>query len=354
MTKAEWDGYVTEELARAKPRIARLGFELDKAQPHLAGERYLMQAITSVSGPKLILIGTEKSGGKRVVIKATSHPSGAREIRAERRARVALNALRFSYGRFYAPEELLYAVANGMTIAVQEFIEQDSAFLERPLKEQFAIALHGLKTQEGAHATTYGHLKRVSRIFPIWGAHEYRTAAGRLGWEAGNLESALAFLKEHETTIEQYSGFLTHSDFVPHNIRMRAGVLYLLDHSSLRFGNKYEGWARFINFMVLYNPPLADALVAYVRLNRTPEELCALMLMRVFRLIEIIAYYTGTLERSEGSLRELNTARIAFWRSVLDAVINEQPPNPSVREAYIAKRETLRTPEEKERQRGLH
>lgn len=350
MNKEQWGTYVAREIARAKPSIERLGFELDGAQPHLAGERYLMQAVTSVSGPKLILIGARKSDGKRVVIKTTSHPSGVRELRAERRARAALGALRFSYGTFYAPKELLHTVINGMTVDVQEFIEQDFAFLERPLKEQFALALSGLKTQEGAHAATYGHLKRVSRIFPLWGAKEYRAAARRLSREVGALESAAAFLKEHEATIEQYSGFLTHSDFVPHNIRVRAGTMYLLDHASLRFGNKYEGWARFINFMALHNPPLADALVEYVRLNRTIEESLSLKLMRVFRLVEIVAYYSGTLERSEGDVHTLNTARVAFWLDVLAAVIADAPLDDKKRSAYKTLRDSLRSDDEKRRQ----
>ena len=48
--------------------------------------------------------------------------------------------------------------------------------------------------------------------------------------------------------------------------------MYLLDHSSLRFGNKYEGWARFRNFTTFYNRPLEEALLLYMRNNRAEEK----------------------------------------------------------------------------------
>ncbi len=354
MIKTEWEKYVREERARTAPIISRFGFMLDEVQPHVGGERYLMQAITSVSGPKLILIGTRASDQKRVVIKASSHPSGIQEIETERRTRTALGDLEFSYRRFYAPTEILHYRQKGVCISVQEYIEQELAFLDRPLKEQFSLSLEAFKAQESAHATTSSHMRRVNGIFPLWGAREYLTNASFLAKKTGDLDRAVAFLTENESTIERYSGFLTHSDFVPHNIRIRDDKLYLLDHSSIRFGSKYESWARFINFMVLYNPTLADALIAYVRANRDPEELHALKCMRVFRLIEIVAYYTGTLSRSEDSLHKLNTARITFWRTLLENLLHDQPLPSEVRDAYIATRDSLRTNEEKQRQKDLH
>lgn len=348
--QSEWQTYVAHELEIALPVLTEAGFVLDRTQPHIGGERYLMQAVTTTAGPKVTLLGERTSDQKRVVIKITTNPKGAEEIEHERTCRAALSEINFAYQSFYAPEEVWHYRKNGLTIAIQEFIEQRSTFLARDLKEQFALALSGFKIQEGAHATTYGHLKRIGKIFPIWSARDYLATA-----EGFNPDSdARTFLKKYERTIEQYSGFLTHTDFVPHNIRVRDGKLYLLDHSALRFGNKYEGWARFINFMVLYNPPLGDALIAYVRLNRTPEETDALRALRVFRLTEILAYYRSTLPRSEGNLLALNNARITFWSKVLESVLNDSPLDDRVRTEYQTLRDSLRSEDEKLRQKELH
>ncbi|MFQ5540962.1 MAG: hypothetical protein ACE5F4_01815 [Candidatus Paceibacteria bacterium] len=348
--KKDWDAYVAHELEHATPLLAELGFSLNKDQPHLGGERYLMQAITSTSGPKLILIGKRDRDNLQVVIKITTDASGTKEIEHERRCRATLNEIEFAYERFYAPEEVAFTETRGVTVSIQEYIEQESTFLERPIEKQFDLALTGLKIQESAHATTYGHLKRISTVFPRWNAQTYLNAARTLDAS----ETTLKILTEGAQRIEQYTDFLTHSDYVPHNIRVRDHTLYLLDHSSIRFGNKHEGWARFINFMVLYNPPLAKALQQYVKDNRAPEESESLRLMRIFRLIEIIAYYRGTLVRSEGDLHTLNTTRVTFWNAVLESVLKNTTLDSSVRDEYIRTRDSLRSADEKKRQTNLH
>ncbi len=167
-------------------------------------------------------------------------------------------------------------------------------------------------------------------------------------------ERAYGVLRENEEVIEQYTGFLTHTDFVPHNIRIHNGQMYLLDHSSLTFGNKYEGWARFLNFMTLYNPPLTGLLTEYVKNNRTSEESVSLRMMRIYRLGEIIWYYIRTLEKSEGDLRTLNEARITFWSTVLTHILDNTPVPESVILDYKNTRDSLRSEEEKKRQQGLH
>ncbi len=141
---------------------------------------------------------------------------------------------------------------------------------------------------------------------------------------------------------------------MPHNIRIVGDDIYLLDHSSLRFGNKYEGWARFLNFMALYNPPLEQALLQYVRENRSSEESESLQCMRVYRLGEIIWYYVSTLAKSSGDLRVLNEKRVAFWTNVLEAILENKPVPEDVLTEYKRTRDSLRTPEERQRQIGLH
>ncbi|MDP2812409.1 MAG: hypothetical protein Q8O32_01825, partial [bacterium] len=150
------------------------------------------------------------------------------------------------------------------------------------------------------------------------------------------------------------SGFLTHWDFVPHNIRVKGNDIYLLDHSSIRFGNKYEGWARFINFMTLYNPELADDLLFYVQKNRPVSEYLSLRAMRVYRLAEIIWHYANTLDLALGDLKILNQARIDFWLKVLSVVLGNKYLDAKVVDDYRKKRDSLRSQSEKDRQKNLH
>ncbi len=348
--KQTWEEYRAEELAAIAPLLERLGFTLDERQKHLGGERYLMRAVTTTSGQKLILTGRRASDGMRVVIKATRDTAGAAELQHERVCRRILQEINFAYDTFHSPEEILFTVQDGFTISVQAFVEQERPFLERPLKEQFAFALRAFKAQESAHASTYNHLRLVQKTF------DTKDAAGylRMFTSFGASAEAGQFLETHKETIEQYCGFLTHTDFVPHNFRIAGDTMYLLDHSSLRFGNKYEGWARFLNFMALYNPALEAALVQYVADNRTPEESLSLRLMRVYRLGEIIWYYKNTLLKSSGNLLQLNQARVDFWSQVLDSQLSARLLADEVRASYIKTRDALRSDDEKERQVDLH
>ncbi len=361
----DWEAYRERELAVITPILDKLGFKLESSQPHIAGERYIMRAVTTTSGRKLILLGRRIKDNVRVVIKATNDPGGIHELEHERECRRVLQKINFAYHVFLSPEEILFTKRAGYTLSVQSFIEQESTFLARPLKEQFALALKAFKAQEGAHATTYGHEHLVRKTFGSMNATNYLDAFEKFkrnifrelpdGMVSKSiLDEASKRLTEGQEVIEQYCGFLTHTDLIPHNIRVKDGEIYLLDHSSLRFGNKYEGWMRFINFMTLYNPPLADALIEYVRLNRTPEELLSLRLMRIYRLGEIIWYYVNTLDKCTGDLHTLNTERVKFWARVLEAVLRDEPVPQDVLERYRTIRDTLRSPEEKVRQKDLH
>lgn len=363
--REEWDAYVREERTRAEPILRAHGYALDDDQPHTLGERYLMQAVTTASGRKLILLGHRTSDGTRVVIKVTRDRGGVQELQFERTARAMLKKIRFAYDVFHTPAELLFVQESGLCIAVYEYIAQERSFLERPVEEQFALALTSFKAQERAHATTASHLREIRRVYESFDGARYlatfagfiesvRTSAPPRPELTALLTRALETLTRDREVIEQYCGFLTHTDFVPHNIRVVGETLYLLDFSSLRFGNKYEGWARFINFMVLYNPPLAEALITYVAQNRTPEETVALHLLRLYRLGEICRYYVHAEAKSEGDVRTLNGARVTFWSAVLESVLNKQPLAPSVREEYIKLRDSLRSEDEKKRQVGLH
>ncbi len=364
-THTDWENYRDKELTGVSPMLAEFGYTLETKQPHISGERYLMQAVTTAHGKKLILLAKDEKTGRRVVIKIASDSTGRAELAHERVCRTVLGKINFAYRIFFSPQELLFTTRGKYTISIQEFLEQECAFLERPIEQQFTFALLGFKAQEGAHAATFAHMRIAKKTFGSRSAKEYLNNystfkknilihAPANGPLAELLEKGETMLRENETTIERYSGFLTHTDFVPHNFRIQDEHIYLLDHSSIVFGNKYEGWARFLNFMTLYSPELEQLLVKYIKDNRTAEESLALTLMRVYRLSEIIWFYTDLLEKTGGDLRTLEEKRVSFWTEVLKATINGRPLSSEIRETYIRERDSLRSQEEKERQVGLH
>lgn len=363
--KRMWDEYCAHEIPRAKRILHEVGYTLDQEQPHIGGERYLMQAVTTASGRKLILLARRDRDHVRAVVKITDDSAGKQELAHERACRSILSRIKFAYRVFHSPEELFYGERDGRLISIQQFIPQEHAFLERPLPEQFTFALAAFKAQESAHATTHEHARLIASTFKTMRADDYRTQFEQFRMNilreappglalSETLEGGAHYLEAARGEIERYAHFLTHTDFVPHNFRINKGVLYLLDHSSLRFGNKYEGWARFINFMTLYNPELANALIRYVADNRTPEESVALKAMRVYRLGEIIWYYIHTLSKCSGDLHTLNAARATFWAQVLHATLRDEPVPEQTLAAYRALREKLRDADEKRRQQGLH
>ncbi|MDQ5938602.1 MAG: hypothetical protein QG603_743 [Patescibacteria group bacterium] len=357
--KKEWEDYCTQEIAILRPLLVTLGFELDEEQVHIGGERY------AFSEKKLVLIGRRLADSLRVIIKVSGDDKGITEIKHERQSRQMLEKINFAYHVFFTPAEILYQEHNGRVIFITKYIEQDCQFLERPLIEQFFLALKGLEVQEGVQVTTYEHAHEVSKYFGIWTATDYlqyfaqyqQEVAQKLPGQADLLalyEKAGAFLKNNIKIIDLYGGFLTHWDFVPHNIRIHDGDIYLLDHSSLRFGSKHESWARFINFMSMHHTELEKALLFYVKENRPASEYLSLQAMRVYRLVEIIWHYANTVSKAEGDLLVLNNLRIKFYTQLLTAVLADQSLDQSVVTAYIAQRDTLRSEAEKIRQKNLH
>ncbi len=365
ISKTAWEEYCAQELSLLKPILTDLGFTLEEDQPNLKGERFLQQAVTTASGRKFILFGKD-AYGSRVVIKATRDTAGQNEIKHDRLCRKLLNDIDFTATMFHTPQEIVYTEQNGFLISIQAYIDQQSTFIERPTPEQFTFALAAFKAQEGAHATTYKHIKDIARVYEIRTAQVYlnhfktfkentEKAIGTDSKIISLLNTVQTVLKENESTIDQYGNFLTHTDFVPHNFRIDAtNTMYLLDHSSLAFGNKYEGWARFLNFMALYNPELEKVLTEYVANNRSAGEQKSLWLMRMYRLGEIIWYYQNACTHSEGNLLILNQARVIFWSEILSYIFKHETPSPSVLEDYKRTRDSLRSEDEKERQKKLH
>jgi hypothetical protein len=365
--RAEWETYREQELERVRKYCAQTGYEIDETQPHIGGERYLMMLEHDIgeSGFKLVLTGRRTNDGQKVIIKASSTSGGKKEITREQEARRTIARINFGYQTLLVPKELLAHNENGCLIVISEFIEQDRPFIERPIKDQFDMALAAFKAQESIRATTSAHTELIKSSFGMTSMREYQE---RLHTYLDRIEGCREYAAPKKETlrelrdqfsngkenIERYSGFLTHADFVPHNLRISGGSIYLIDHASLHFGNKYESWGRFTNFMTLYNPTLEDALVAYVRNNRTKEEHDAFFLMRLYKLGYLIHFYTKIFPYTEGTQRELTHARLLFWGDALRALLSHSPLRKEIRERYIEQRDALRSIEEKKRQIGLH
>jgi len=62
--KEDWKSYCEQQLNEVTPIIEKLGYTLDNTQPHIGGERFLMQAVTTTSGRKIILLGSNSNGKK--------------------------------------------------------------------------------------------------------------------------------------------------------------------------------------------------------------------------------------------------------------------------------------------------
>lgn len=360
--KQKWDEYCDSEIKNVTPVLAKHGLSLETKQPHIKGERYLTRPI---GGAKKILLLGKNSKGERVVIKIGNDRQAVKELDHERICRDMLDKMDFAHNILRSPKELLCIKERNRTIIVSEFIEQDIPFTKRPASEQFTYALSLLKTQEQVHATTYGHKRIVYRTFGEMNKNDYLQKCKKYIEEIETtqtknqklketLEKSFQLLEKNKDTIEQYGGFLANWDLTPQNIRINKGQVYFLDHSSFHFGNKHESWARFINFMSLYEPQVARALVEYILKNRAHEESSSLKLMRVYRLVELIRFYAGWLHRARGNTHELALARIDFWHETLKATLNDEFTSTEIIEKYKATRDALRSEEEKQRQIGLH
>lgn len=344
-------------LEEARGILAPYGFSLDEAQPYISGERFLM------AKSKLVLAGTLLSNATKVVIKISNTGNGMKEIRDEKKIRDLLESLSFANKTIALPKEIFYSDDETRTIWVTKFIEQEKIFVAYPIEEQFFMALRAFEAQEAFHATTFEHTRKIAPTFEIFDQQKYlerfNMFVETLKTECGNREAtrtlarALKFLTEYIKTIERYGRFLAHTDFVPHNFRINNKEIYMLDCSAVHFGNKYEGWARFLNYMYIHNPALERLLVEYLRKNRGEEEYLSLRLMRIYKVGHLLAYYARSLKDTTGNLHTLTELRINLWNDILKCLLDDVTPKEKLATTYREKRNALRSPEEKERQKDF-
>lgn len=351
------------DTAPALPMIIRsmcekLGYTLDYTQPHLLGERSVM------SPDKFVLFGTDVRSKSRVVIKASNQIQEKTSMQRERLQRDNLNNLPFAYSFFQVATELGWHEINEWVLCITEYIEQSIPFLDRPLKDQFFLLLAGFELQERVRAATKEHLDQIKDKFIIFTGDTYlqnalcrvealQTLLDPNGKVVSTCERALRDISSNTLLLERYSGFLTHHDFVPHNFRVYNQQLYLLDHSDLVFGNKYDSWARLCNFLLLHNRPLEQLLLQHVKETRS-EEVKTLHIMRSVRYIELIHYYFKRQTIANSPSAVLDSLRVLFWTDVLSHHLMGTDIPEDVLDSYRSKRDTLRSAEEQLRQIGLH
>jgi hypothetical protein len=153
--------------------LGQAGFTLEAEQPHISGERFLM------AKEKLVLVARRNSDDKKVVCKVSNTITGKKEISDEKHARDLLKSISFANRSIIFPEEILWSEKDGHVLWAIEYIDQNKVFVEYSVEEQFFIILEALEEQESFHATTYEHIGRVKKIFPILGRQEYLTEFSR-------------------------------------------------------------------------------------------------------------------------------------------------------------------------------
>jgi len=350
------------ELPTISALLTPLGYSLDELQQYISGERYLM------AGGKLVLAGTDIKNGTKVIIKTSSKPDGKKEISSEKKSRDLMRSLSFADKKILIPEELYFGTKGDYVFLIMRYILQKKVFVAHTLKEQFFIALSAFEAQESFHATTFEHLRLIKGVFPMLSSAEYLNDFSRLKNSILQnnpdksfnvlLERTETFLKENTITIDRYASYLTHTDFVPHNFRLAEHSLYMLDcvpnYATIHFGNKYEGWARFVNYMLIHSPELEHLLTKYVRDNRGEDEYLSLRLMRVYKIAYLLDFYARSLIKTTGDLHELTLTRLAYWRGALEAILEDQTISKEVTEKYVATRNSLRSEEEKGRQKEFN
>jgi hypothetical protein len=330
-----------------------LDINLDIEQLHVGGERAIL------SPSKFVLIGTKNSGGTRVVLKCAREAHGVNEITTEHNVRQALQDVHFADEDLSMPEEIFYGQCHGYTVLISEFIEQMQVFVDHSLREQFFMALQAFEAQEAFHATTREHRSFANRLFLSHSPERYLedidTQIANITTHNSQLSRTLTqaatFVRSHTDILTAFDGYLIHTDFVPHNFRITDNQLYLLDYVSFAVGNKYESWARFINFMEIHSPALVPLLLQYVKDDRGESEYKSLQIMRVIKIIFLLNYYTNALPQTDGNLYTLTTTRLSLWHDILQAVIKDVAVTENTRLNYLAARDQLRTEEEKKRQR---
>jgi len=311
---------------------------------------------------KLVLLGKRKTDNLRVVIKVSHSPQGKVEIIKEKKVQDTLSKVIFSREDILFPQEIYYGERGAYLIRITNFIPQEKVFASYSLDEQFFKILREFEVQEGFYANTFEHLNIVKSVFPITKAEDYlksmRDFIQNINHYSKDLSSTISkgeeLIKENLAVIDERSNYLTHTDFVPSNFRLGKDGVYMIDLSSMHFGNRYEGLARFVNYCIIYSPELGKKICEYIRKNRGEEDYLCLRLMRIYKAGFLLNHYTKIIKKTDGNLCLLTQKRIELWHKIIDSLIKDEPIDEKMVQDYKARRDELRSNEELRRQREFN
>jgi len=352
---------MTLSIDSVAPTLAKAGFALDSEdnQVHIGGERAL------ISRDKLVLKGWRISDASRVIIKASASLAGIREIERESACRRCLAEINRSFQSpiFFYPDELGFLQEDDLCISVIEYVDQDMRFLDRPLEEKLHLSLSALHAQERVTVGAVKNLAGVADRFGTITANTYlREFKAHLKNALtyfpqnlvlrSNLEHADTFFRERLCHVREHHGFLIHSDFVPNNFRVIGSEFYYLDLGAFRFGNRYESWARYLNWLMVWDCRLEAVLVDHINEGRGREHHASLSAMRAFNIGFLIQMYSKLLPevQENARLHALQSGRLNLWTSALIALIHgDHMPEQTALE-FAQFQESLRSEHERRRQ----
>ncbi|MBX4199212.1 hypothetical protein KW800_03015 [Candidatus Parcubacteria bacterium] len=328
-----------------------LGYKLEPNQPHLSDEGLLLMR------DKRVLIGRRSSDNLRVIIKLSTSRGGRKEIADEKAAQDTLSQAIFSQEQILFPKEIDYwedyKAGENYTIRITEFIEQEQVFAALPLEKQFFMIMREFEAEESFYANTYEHINVVKKVFPVTHANDYIEKFE--SFDVGERKTEAAeLLRKNKELIETRSNYLTHTDFAPSNFRVKNGKIYMIDLSSMHFGNRYEGLARMLNYCIIHDPELGRFIVEYIKTNRNEGEYLCLRLMRIYKAGFLINHYAKALGKTSDNLHKLTEIRLKLWRTILGHLIDDSPVESSLIDSYKAERDSLRSASELERQKQFN
>jgi hypothetical protein len=358
LSKQEWENWKDLEMKKVSDILEKINISLNKEQIQLSGERFLM------SGKKLVLEGFSVNLQKKVIVKYSTDKELIKEILDERNRKDTLEKIKFSYKSINFPKEIYFEKKPEYVLLVTEYIEQETLYVKMSEEDKFFLALKALEAFEGVHSVVGSHQKALNKLNKPFESNDYLKKFEEMYSETKNflnhesktvktLEIAKELLNKNKDLIEKYCNFLTHDDFVPHNMRVKDNDVVVLDHSSLILGNKYESWARFLNFMLIYGLETEKRLSNFVLENRGEEEYFVLRLMRIFKISFLLNFYAKSILKSSDNLQKLQTKRLNWWTEVLEKIISNQNIEKGFVDEHHKFLEELRSEEEKKRHKEI-
>lgn len=344
-----------KEIKSLSKLLNSIGLGLEQDQPHVQGERFL------ASPDKLVLVGKRKKDGKKVIIKTSWQKRAKEEIKQEKKVRDIISSFAPFKKAILIPDEIYFGKKGKYQIFVTEFIDQEKVFISHPIKKQFETILEAFTKREVLNGNTFSEVRKMYKDFPFLGTLDYiknfktfqKSVLSR--YRTPGIEEAMnegfKFFKENKSIINSEGEHLVHSDFAPHNFRLKGNSLYTLDCSAFIFGNKHEELARLLNYMSIHNPVLEKRIKKYIYQKRGRGAYLNLRLIRIYKILLLLNFYADALAKTTKDLLALTTHRIEYYEELLRVILQDRDLDPRMHQVYLENRDHLRSEEEKKRQK---